>query len=150
MLLGATARALSTASTIRASPTPVVVVVVLPVVLVVVLTTRLTVSVDRVLGSRNHGLSGVRDRTRDVLRRIVDVKVLVDVLRNGLNLGAQLLLNLVQIETIIPVDQVDGQTQVTETSRTTDTVKISLGILGEVEVDDDVDRLDIDTTGQQV
>lgn len=37
-----------------------------------------------------------------------------------------------------------------ETTRTTNTMQIRLSVLGEVEVDDDIDRLDIDTTGQQV
>lgn len=37
-----------------------------------------------------------------------------------------------------------------ETSRASNTVKISLRVLGQVEVDDDVDSLDIDTTGQQI
>lgn len=149
MLLGATTWALSTTATIRASPTAAVVVV-LPIVLVVVLTTRLTVSVARMLGTREHGLRRIRDGTRDILGRIVDVELLVDDLRDGLNLGTQLLLNLVQIETIFPVDQVDGQTQVAKTSGTTDTVKIGLGILREVKVNHHIDRLNINTTGQQV
>lgn len=37
-----------------------------------------------------------------------------------------------------------------ETTRTTNTMKIGLGVLGEIEVDDNVDCLDIDTTGEKV
>lgn len=79
-----------------------------------------------------------------------DVQPLVNVARNGLDLGSQLLLDTVEIESILVRDQVDGQTKVTETTRTTDSVQVSLGVLGEVKVDDNVDGLDIDTSGQQI
>ena len=35
-------------------------------------------------------------------------------------------------------------------TRSTNAVKVCLGILGEVEVDDDVYRLDVDTTSEQI
>lgn len=38
----------------------------------------------------------------------------------------------------------------TESTRTTDTMQIRLGILRKVEVDDDVDSLNINTTGQEI
>jgi len=41
-------------------------------------------------------------------------------------------------------------TQVTESSRSSDPVQVGLSHLGEVEVDDDVDGLDVDTSGEQV
>lgn len=69
---------------------------------------------------------------------------------DGRNLGAELLLDLVQVETILPVDQVDGETEMTKPTRTTNSVKIRLGILGEVKVDDYIDSLNIDTPGQEI
>ena len=38
----------------------------------------------------------------------------------------------------------------TETATTTNTMKVGLGVLGEVKVDNNVDCLDIDTTGQKI
>ena len=46
--------------------------------------------------------------------------------------------------------EVDRQTQVTETAGATDTVEVRLRVLGEVEVDHHVDRLNINTTSDQV
>ena len=66
------------------------------------------------------------------------------------DLRAQLLLDLVQVEPVLVRDEVDRQTQVSKTTTTTDTVKVCLRVLGEVEVDDDVDGLDIDTAGKEV
>lgn len=37
-----------------------------------------------------------------------------------------------------------------ETSRSSDSVQVGLSHLGEVEVDDNVDGLDVDTSGEQV
>lgn len=90
------------------------------------------------------------DRTGNRFGRLVNVKALVNGGRDGLDFGTKLLLNSVKVEAIFPVDQVNSQTQVTETTRATNTMEISLGVLGEVEVDDDVDSLDIDTTSQKV
>lgn len=85
-----------------------------------------------------------------------------------MNFGSQFLLNLVEVEPaeksasyvtestdalqvpVIPVDQVDGQTQMPESARTTNTMEVGLGILWEIEVDDYVDRLNVDTTGEKV
>lgn len=47
-------------------------------------------------------------------------------------------------------DKVDGETEVAKTTRTTDSMQIGLRVLREVEVDHDVHRLNIDTTGEQV
>jgi hypothetical protein len=51
---------------------------------------------------------------------------------------------------IVVCDQVHGETQVTETSRTTDSVKVRFTILGEIKVDDDIHRLNIDTSGEEI
>lgn len=142
-----TTRTLSTTTaTIRATA-PVV--EVLRTVGVMRLATGLTVAVVRVR-SVLLSLTRVRDRAGDVLRRIIDVKLLVNVLGDGLDFSAQLLLNLIQVEAVLPVDQVNSETQVTETAGTTNTVQVGLSVLGEIEVDDDVDGLNIDTTSQQI
>lgn len=70
--------------------------------------------------------------------------------RDGLNLGAQLLLDAVEVEPILVGDEVDGESEVAVTSRTSDSVKVRLGVLGEIKVDDDVDGLDVDTTGEEI
>ena len=53
-------------------------------------------------------------------------------------------------ESILVCNQVDGDTQMTEATRTTNTMQVSFGHLGEVEVDDHVHGLDVDTAGEQV
>lgn len=70
--------------------------------------------------------------------------------RDGLNLSAQLLLDAVEVEPILVGDEVDGESEVAVTSRTSDSVKVRLGVLGEIKVDDDVDGLDVDTTGEEI
>ena len=92
----------------------------------------------------------VRDWPRDALGVLIDIEALVDSLGNGLDFRAKVPLDIVQVEAIIPVDQVDGQTKMAVATRSTNAVKIGLGVLGEVKVDDDVHRLDIDTTGEQI
>ena len=89
-------------------------------------------------------------RPGDVFGSFVDVKLLVDAAGNGLDFGAEFLLDAVEVEAVIPVNQVDGQTEVSKAAGTTNAVKIRFGILGEVKVDDNVDRLNIDTTGQEI
>lgn len=98
--------AAATAATVRSTAAGVVVVDILSTVgVVVVLATWLTVAIVWVVRSRSdHRLGRVGDGAGDILRRVIDVELLVDVLGNRLNLGAQLLLDLVEIETIFPVD----------------------------------------------
>lgn len=47
-------------------------------------------------------------------------------------------------------DQVDGYTEVTEPPRTTDAVKVGLRHAREVEINDDVDRLHVDASREEV
>lgn len=91
-----------------------------------------------------------RDRAGNVFRRLVHVEVLLNSLWDRLNLSTQLLFNSIQVEPVLPVDQVDGQTEMSETSRPTNTVQVGFGILGKVKVDDNVDSLDVYTTGQKI
>lgn len=117
----------------------------------VLLTLALTLTVLRLLSVLDLTLlRRARDRARDVLRSIIHVELLVDGRWDWLDLSAKLLLDLVEVEPVIPVDEVDGQTKVSETSRTTDTVEVGLSVLWEVEVDDNVHSLDIDTTSQEI
>ena len=61
--------------------------------------------------------SGLWNRSRDILRCVIDIQLFVDGLRNRLDLGAKFLLDLVKVETIFPVNQVDGQAKVSEPCR---------------------------------
>ena len=69
----------------------------------------------------------------------------VDLRRNGFDLCAKLLLDFVQIEPILVGDQIDGQSKVTEAARTSNPVKIGLRVLGEIEINHNIDRLNINT-----
>ena len=51
---------------------------------------------------------------------------------------------------VIIGDEVDGHTQVTITTWSADPVKVGFGVLGEIEVDDHVDSLDVNTSCEQI
>lgn len=51
---------------------------------------------------------------------------------------------------ILVGDEVDCETQVAEAARAADAVQIGLGVLREVEVDDHIHGLDVDTAREQV
>ena len=106
----------------------------------------------RVLRLHALDLSGRRiwNGARNVLWGIVDVKTLVNGLRNGLDLSPELLLDAVKVESVLPVDQVNSETKVTKATGSTDTMKIGLCIFGEIKVDNDVDSLDINTTSEKI
>ena len=68
---------------------------------------------------------------RLLLVRVVDsaggnIKALVDMLRDWLNLRAQLILDTVEVEPILVSHEVDSETKMSETSRSANTVKIRL------------------------
>jgi len=75
---------------------------------------------------------------------------LVDDRRDGLDLSTELLLDLVQVEAVVVGDEIDGQAQVAEAARATDTMQVGLGVLGKVKIDDDVHGLNVDTSGEEV
>lgn len=79
-----------------------------------------------------------------------DVQAAVNDGRDGLDLGAELLLDPVQVEPVVERDEVDGEAQVAVPSRAADAVQVRLCVLGEVKVDDDVDGLDVDAARQEV
>ena len=79
-----------------------------------------------------------------------DIKRTIDMLRDGGNLRPKLLLDTVEVKPILIRHQVDGKTQMSEPTGTTDTVKIRFRVLGEIKVDDDVHGLNINTTSEEV
>ena len=79
-----------------------------------------------------------------------DIQPLLNRLRNRLNLRAQLLLDLVQIEPVLIRDQIDRQTQMSKATTSAHTMEVSLRVLGKVKVDNDVHSLDVDTAGEEV
>lgn len=99
-----------------------------------------------------------RERGRDDARLLndgivgvgSDVQSSVDRGGDGLDLGTEFLFNTVEVESIFVRYQVDGESEVTVSSGTTDPVEVRLGVLGEVEIDDDVDCLDIDTSSEEI
>jgi len=78
------------------------------------------------------------------------VKILVDVLGDGLDLGVQFILDLEHFMLVIFSDEVEGETEMTESSRTSDPVEIGVRAAWEVKVDNHVHGHDIDTTGEQI
>ena len=60
------------------------------------------------------------------------------------------MLNAIQIKPVLIRNKVNCKTQMTKPTRPANAMEICLGILGEIEVDDDVDGLDIDTASEEV
>jgi hypothetical protein len=79
-----------------------------------------------------------------------NIKSSINSLRDGLDLRSKLLFNLIQIETILIGNKIDSQTQMPKSARTTNTMKVSFAVLGEIKVDDNVYCLNIDTTCKEV
>jgi hypothetical protein len=79
-----------------------------------------------------------------------DVKTFVNLLRDWLNLGTELLLDPVQVKTVLVGYKVDGEAEVSETSRSANSMEVCLRVLGKIKIDDDVDGLDIDTAGKEI
>lgn len=67
-----------------------------------------------------------------------------------MDLGIKLLLYLIKRLAVIPRDEIDGDTQMTEPTGPADTMKIRLSVLGKIKVDDDVDCLDVDTASEEI
>ena len=78
------------------------------------------------------------------------VEVLVNVLGDGLDLRAQVVFDIEHVILVILRNEVDGKTEVTETSRTTNSVQVGVRLAGEVKVNDHVNRDDVDTTGKDI
>lgn len=78
------------------------------------------------------------------------VETFVDIPWDWSDFRAKLLLNSVEGKPVVVGDQVDGNTEVSKPSTSADPVEVSFGHLGEVEIDDDIDSLDVNTSGEQV
>ena len=55
-----------------------------------------------------------------------------------------------EVVLIVVGHKVDGDTQVAESTRSANSVQVSLSVLREIEVDDHVHRLDVDTSCKNV
>ncbi len=71
-------------------------------------------------------------------------------LRNGLDIGPELLLDAVQGEPVVVGDEVDGDTEVPEATGTTNAMQVRLRHAREIEVDHNVDGLNVDASREQV
>jgi hypothetical protein len=67
-----------------------------------------------------------------------------------LNLGSQLLLDAIQIESVLVRDEVDREPKVSKPSRPPNAVQVRLRVFGKIKVDDDVHRLDIDSAREKI
>ena len=85
-----------------------------------------------------------------LLLELCHIEAFVDDFGDGADLRAELVLDPVQGEAVVVRDEVEGDSEVAEAAGSTDAVKVGLRHLGEVEVDDDVDGLDVDTAGEEV
>lgn len=78
------------------------------------------------------------------------IKPSIDDLGDRLYLRPELLFNFIQIKPVFICYQVDRKTEMTEPSRTANTMQICFAIFREIEVDNDIHSLDIDTTREKV
>ena len=85
-----------------------------------------------------------------LVSRLGAVERLFDGRWDGSDLGAQLLFDAVQIEPVVIGDEVDGKAQVAKSAGAAHSVKVGLGILGEVEIDDHIDCLDVNASREQI
>ena len=69
---------------------------------------------------------------------------------HGFDFCIQVLLDSIEIIYIIISDERNSDTQVSESSTSPDSVEVSFSEFREVEVDDDVDIGDVDTSGHEV
>jgi len=84
------------------------------------------------------------------LMELGNVQGFINHLRDWLDLCAELLFDPVQGEPVVVGDEVNGDTQVAETSRSSDPVEVSLCHLWKVEVDDNVHSLNVNTSCEQI
>lgn len=66
------------------------------------------------------------------------------------DLGLKLLLNLVKIKAILISDQVDSNTKMAKTAGSSNSVQIGFSTFGEIKIDDNIDRWDINTTSKEI
>ena len=64
--------------------------------------------------------------------------------------GGEFFLNAVNVVAIFNGYKIDGKTEVSKTTGTTDAMEIGFGVFGEIEIDNNVDGGDIDTTSKEI
>lgn len=79
-----------------------------------------------------------------------NIKSSINSLGDRLDLRSELLLNLIQIETILVGNKVNSQTQMAKSTRTTNAMKVSFAVFREIKVDDNVYCLNIDTASKEI
>lgn len=79
-----------------------------------------------------------------------DIKWFVNHFWNRLNFRAQLGFDAMKSEAIVVRDQIDGDTEMSESARSTDTMQVRFGHFRKIEIDDNVDGLNVDTTSEKI
>ena len=79
-----------------------------------------------------------------------NIKSSINCLGDRLDFRSELLLNLIQIETILVGNKVNSQTQMSKSTRTTNAMKVSFAVFWEIKVNDNVYCLNIDTTSKEI
>jgi hypothetical protein len=74
------------------------------------------------------------------------IEALINLFRKRANVCIKFLFYLDEVIFVIVGNEVDCQSKMSESATASDTMKVGFTVFGEVEVDDDVDRLDIDTS----
>ena len=85
-----------------------------------------------------------------LLMRLRHVESLVNWLWNCFNFSSKFLLNLIQIEAIFKSNQVYCKTKMAKTARSTNAMQVCFWILWKIKVNDNIDGLYINTTGEQI
>ena len=79
------------------------------------------------------------------------INIAVDNRGNRFDLSPKFLFNSIQVEAVIKCDEIDSETQMAEaTAGTSDTMEICLCILWKIEVDNDIDRLNINPSSKKI
>lgn len=78
------------------------------------------------------------------------VKVSVNLGRNRADFRPEFLLHSEKVVAVVIGDQVDRQTKVTESPRTTNSVQIGLSCFREIKVDHNINRLDVNSASKKV
>ena len=78
------------------------------------------------------------------------VQILVNVLRYRLDLGVQLIFDFEHVMLIILSYEVDCNTQVTKSTRTSYSMQVGVRRTREIKVDDHIDRFNINTSGEEI
>jgi len=91
----------------------------------------------RMSGESDHDQDDVLDEVSDVLRHLVDLRVVE-------------LLDVVQRTLVLLGNKVDGNTLTTKTTTTTNSVNVVFAVVGQVVVDDERHLLHVNAAGQQI